>query len=116
LFKAGRRIYQLVAKEDRPSGVSQSRVFQILKEADLKPHKIEYWCGKSPDPEFESKMVNIIGLYLNPPQNALVLCVEENADTSAGQDSAIVALQSRNGTVSLIAALAAIPAKSSPTP
>jgi hypothetical protein len=41
-----------IAKE---IGISQSRVFQILKDADIKPHKIEYWCGKSPDPEFENK-------------------------------------------------------------
>ncbi|MGV8135447.1 MAG: hypothetical protein AB2L20_09545 [Mangrovibacterium sp.] len=47
---------QRIAKE---VGISQSRVFQILKEADLKPHKIEYWCGKSLDPEFETKMVTI---------------------------------------------------------
>ncbi len=56
-------------------GISQSKVHQILKQADLKPHKIDYWCGKSPDPEFESKMINIVGLYMNPPENALVLCV-----------------------------------------
>jgi putative transposase len=99
-------------------GMSQSRVFQILKEADLKPHKIEYWCGKSPDPEFESKMVNIIGLYLNPPQNALVLCVDEKTQIQAldrtqpllplqsGKPKRMTATYKRNGTVSLIAALA----------
>jgi transposase len=38
-----------IAKE---VGISQSKVFQILNQADLKPHKIEYWCGKSKDPEF----------------------------------------------------------------
>jgi transposase len=31
-------------------GISQSRVHDILARTDLKPHKIEYWCGKSPDP------------------------------------------------------------------
>jgi transposase len=99
-------------------GISQSRVFQILKEADLKPHKIEYWCGKSPDPEFESKMVNIVGLYLNPPQNALVLCVDEKTQIQAldrtqpllplrsGNPKRLTATYKRNGTVSLIAALA----------
>ncbi|MDZ7717404.1 MAG: hypothetical protein U5K72_01130 [Balneolaceae bacterium] len=46
--------------------MSQSWVSQILREADLKPHKTDYWCGKSPDPEFESKMIDIVGLYLNP--------------------------------------------------
>lgn len=104
-----------IAKE---VGMSQSRVFQILKEAGLKPHKVEYWCGKSPDPEFESKMINIVGLYLNPPQNALVLCVDEKTQIQAldrsqpllplrsGNPKRLTATYKRNGTVSLIASLA----------
>jgi transposase len=104
-----------IAKE---IGISQSRVFQILKEADLKPHKIEYWCGKSPDPEFESKMINIVGLYMKPPENAIVLCVDEKTQIQAldrtqpelplkaGNPKRQTATYKRNGTVSLIAALA----------
>jgi hypothetical protein len=53
-------------------GISQTKVHQILKKADLKPHKTEYCCGKSPDPEFEQKMFNIVGLYMNPPENVIV--------------------------------------------
>lgn len=98
-------------------GISQSKVFHILKQADLKPHKTEYWCGKSPDPEFESKMINIIGLYMNPPVNALVLCVDEKTQIQAldrtqpllplkaGKPQRMTATYKRNGTVSLIAAL-----------
>ena len=104
-----------IAKE---IGISQSRVHQILKEADIKPHKIEYWCGKSPDPEFESKMVNIVGLYMKPPENAIVLCVDEKTQIQAldrtqpelplkaGNPKRLTATYKRNGTVSLIAALA----------
>ncbi len=104
-----------IAKE---IGISQSKVFQILKEADLKPHKIEYWCGKSPDPEFEEKMINIVGLYMNPPENAMVLCVDEKTQIQAldrtqpelplrvGNPKRLTATYKRNGTVSLIAALA----------
>ena len=104
-----------IAKE---VGISQSRVFQILKETDLKPHKIEYWCGKSPDPEFEAKMINIVGLYMNPPENAIVLCVDEKTQIQAldrsqpllplkpGHPRRLTATYKRNGTVSLIAALA----------
>jgi putative transposase len=104
-----------IAKE---VGISQSKVFQILKEADLKPHKIEYWCGKSPDPEFEAKMINIVGLYMNPPENAIVLCVDEKTQIQAldrtqpllplrkGQPRRYTATYKRNGTVALIAALA----------
>lgn len=99
-------------------GISQSKVHQILKKADLKPHKIEYWCGKSPDPEFEAKMFNIVGLYMNPPENALVLCVDEKTQIQALDRTQLVlplrekapkrltATYKRNGTVALIAALA----------
>ncbi len=99
-------------------GISQSKVHQILKQADLKPHKIEYWCGKSPDPEFEEKMMNIVGLYMNPPENAVVLCVDEKTqiqaldrtqpilDLKSGHPKRLTATYKRNGTVALIAALA----------
>lgn len=99
-------------------GISQSKVFQILKQADLKPHKIEYWCGKSPDPEFEEKMMNIVGLYMNPPENAVVLCLDEKTQIQAldrtqpllplkaGRPKRLTATYKRNGTVALIAALA----------
>jgi len=104
-----------IAKE---IGISQSKVFQILKQADLKPHKIEYWCGKSRDPEFEQKMLNVVGLYMNPPENALVISVDEKTQIQAldrtqpelplrkGNPKRQTATYKRNGTVSLIAALA----------
>lgn len=99
-------------------GISQSKVHQILKQADLKPHKIDYWCGKSPDPEFESKMINIVGLYMNPPENAIVLCVDEKTQIQAldrtqpilplkeKAPKRLTATYKRNGTIALIAALA----------
>jgi len=99
-------------------GISQSKVHQILKEADLKPHKIEYWCGKSPDPEFEEKMIAIVGLYMDPPENAVVLCVDEKTQIQAldrtqpelplrsGNPKRLTTTYKRNGTVALIAALA----------
>lgn len=99
-------------------GMSQSKVQSLLKQADLKPHKIDYWCGKSTDPEFESKLVNIIGLYMNPPENALVLSVDEKTQIQAldrtqpllplrvGTPKRLTTTYKRNGTVALIAALA----------
>ena len=99
-------------------GISQSKVFQILKQADLKPHKVDYWCGKSTDPEFEEKMLNIVGLYMNPPENALVLSVDEKTQIQAldrtqpelplstGRPKRQTTTYKRNGTVALIAALA----------
>ena len=99
-------------------GISQKKVHQILKDADLKPHKTQYWCGKSPDPEFEAKMLEIVGLYMNPPENAMVLCVDEKTQVQAldrtqpelplqtGKPKRQTTTYKRNGTVSLIAALA----------
>lgn len=103
-----------IAKE---FGMSQSTVQQILKSHDLKPHKVEYWCGKSTDPEFEEKMLNVVGLYMNPPENALVLSVDEKTQIQAldrsqpelplrsGNPKRLTATYKRHGTVSLIAAL-----------
>ncbi len=103
-----------IAKE---LGMSQSKVHHILKENELKPHKVDYWCGKSTDPEFEEKMLNIVGLYLNPPENALVLCVDEKTQMQAldrtqpelplraGNPKRLTATYKRHGTASLIAAL-----------
>ena len=103
-----------IAKE---LGMSQSTVQGILKSHDLKPHKVEYWCGKSTDPEFEEKMLNVVGLYMNPPENALVLSVDEKTQIQAldrsqpelplraGNPKRLTATYKRNGTVSLIAAL-----------
>jgi transposase len=99
-------------------GISASKVNKILKEHDLKPHKVEYWCGKSTDPEFESKMLNIVGLYMNPPENAIVLCVDEKTQIQAldrtqpelplrhGNPRRLTATYKRNGVVNLIASLA----------
>lgn len=103
-----------IAKE---LGMSQSTVQGILSSHDLKPHKVEYWCGKSTDPEFEKKMLNVIGLYMNPPENALVISVDEKTQIQAldrsqpelplrsGNPKRLTATYKRNGTVSLIAAL-----------
>lgn len=99
-------------------GISQSKVHKILKEHDLKPHKVDYWCVKSTDPEFESKMLNIVGLYMNPPENAIVLCVDEKTQIQAldrtqpelplrqGNAKRLTATYKRNGVVNLIASLA----------
>lgn len=100
------------------TGISQSKVSKILLEAELRPHKTEYWCGISPDPDFEKKMIDIVGLYLNPPSNALVLSVDEKTQIQAldrtqpelpmkkGQNRKLTTTYKRNGVVNLIAALA----------
>ncbi|MBG0791705.1 MAG: IS630 family transposase [Desulfovibrionaceae bacterium] len=100
------------------TGFSVSTVHDILHSVDLKPHKVEHWCGKSPDPEFAAKQAAIIGLYMEPPANALVLCVDEKSQIQAvdrpqpllpmrpGEPKRLTATYKRNGTTCLLAALA----------
>ena len=60
----------------------RSTVHQILVSSNLQPHRIRTFTF-SPDPEFETKLLDIVGLYLNPPENALVLCVDEKTGIQA---------------------------------
>ena len=59
-----------------------STVHQILVNSHLQPHRIRTFTF-SPDPDFEAKLLDIVGLYLNPPENALVLCVDEKTGIQA---------------------------------
>jgi transposase len=100
------------------TGFSVGAVHGILKAGDLKPHKVSHWCGKSPDPEFAAKQTAIIGLYMDPPVNALVICVDEKSQIQAldrtqpllpmrpGNPRRLTATYKRNGTTCLLAALA----------
>jgi Integrase core domain. len=56
--------------------ISKSQLNQILNELDLKPHQFRTWL-QSKDPDFERKELKIIGLYMNPPENAVVISVDE---------------------------------------
>ena len=63
-------------------GLPRSTVHQILVASNLQPHRIRTFTF-SPDPDFEAKLLDIVGLYLNPPENALVLCVDEKTGIQA---------------------------------
>ena len=98
--------------------LGSTTVHRILNEGDIKPHKVDYWCGKSPDPEFEEKQAAILGLYLNPPNNALVISVDEKSQIQAldrtqpvlplmsGKPCRQTVTYKRHGTTCLLAALA----------
>lgn len=62
--------------------ISKSTVNRILLETDLKPHKVEMWLT-SKDPEFDEKCAQVVGLYMNPPENALVISVDEKTGMQA---------------------------------
>ena len=70
---------RLMAKYAR---VSRWQVQQVWQAADLKPHRIKGF-KLSQDPLFAEKVVDVVGLYLKPPQNALVLSVDEKTQIQA---------------------------------
>jgi transposase len=66
----------------RRVGISHTKVHQILQAHNLKPHLVKRFRG-SDDPDFEQKLEDIVGLYLNPPENAIVLCIDEKSQVQA---------------------------------
>ena len=64
------------------TGMSQSAVSRIWRAFALKPHQVETF-KLSPDPQFIDKVRDIVGLYLNPPEAAVVLCVDEKSQIQA---------------------------------
>ena len=68
-----------MAKE---SGLSKSTVGRIWKAFGLKPHRVDTF-KISTDPHFLDKVRDVVGLYLDPPEKALVLCVDEKSQIQA---------------------------------
>jgi transposase len=66
----------------RSEGMSQSAVSRIWRAFGLKPHIIQTW-KLSTDPQFIDKVRDVVGLYMSPPENALVLCVDEKSQIQA---------------------------------
>jgi len=64
------------------TGISKSTVARYLNAFQLKPHRVESF-KLSTDPLFIEKLRDVVGLYLNPPENALVLCVDEKSQCQA---------------------------------
>lgn len=100
----------------RHAGVSKTRVQQLWSQNDIKPH-VTRTFKLSRDPNFEPKFWDIVGLYLNPPQKALVLCCDEKSQCQAlertqpglplgvGHIRTATHDYTRHGTVTLFAAL-----------
>jgi transposase len=63
-------------------GISEASVRRIWHSHGLKPHRVESF-KISNDPEFAEKLDDIVGLYLNPPEHALALCVDEKSQIQA---------------------------------
>lgn len=64
------------------TGMSQSAIHRIWKAFGLQPHRQDTW-KLSKDPQFVAKVQDVVGLYLNPPERAVVLCVDEKSQIQA---------------------------------
>lgn len=97
-------------------GVSESTVGRIWREHGLKPHRVESF-KLSRDPMFAEKLEDIVGLYLSPPENAVVFSVDEKSQIQAldrtqpglplekGRAGTMTHDYKRNGATTLFAAL-----------
>jgi len=97
-------------------GISHSTVHRIWQAHALQPHRTTTFKFSN-DPDFEAKMADVVGLYLDPPERALVLCVDEKSQIQAlnrtqpilpmrpGLPARMTHDYKRNGTTSLFAAL-----------
>ena len=100
----------------REVGISPDSVHRIWRANDIKPHLVETF-KLSNDPRFEEKFWDVIGLYLDPPEKALVLCCDEKSQcqalerTQPGLPLGIGEIRTkthdykRHGTITLFAAL-----------
>lgn len=97
-------------------GLSAATVHRIWQKYGLQPHRVETFKF-SRDPEFDAKLADIVALYLDPPERALVLCVDEKSQIQAlnrtqpalpmwpGLPARMTHDYTRHGTTSLFAAL-----------
>jgi transposase len=97
-------------------GVSKATVNRIWQSHQIKPHRTKGF-KLSRDPQFLEKLTDVVGLYLNPPEKALVLCVDEKSQIQAldrtqpglplkkGRCGTLTHDYKRNGTTTLFAAL-----------
>jgi transposase len=97
-------------------GVSKNTIHRVWQEHQLKPHLTKSF-KLSRDPKFLEKLTDVVGIYLTPPQNAVVLCVDEKSQIQAldrtqpglplkpGRCGTFTHDYKRNGTTTLFAAL-----------
>lgn len=100
----------------RQVGVSPATVQRVWAARGLKPHLVKTF-KLSNDPRFEEKLIDVVGLYLAPPDNAIVLCLDEKSSVQAldrtqpslpmtkGRAATMTSDYKRNGTTTLFAAL-----------
>jgi len=106
----------------KAQGLSEATIRRIWKQHNLKPHLVKTFT-LSRDKHFLEKLVDVVGLYLNPPDKSLVLCVDEKSQIQAldrtqpglpmkkGRCGTMTHDYKRNGTTTLFAALSMLDGK-----
>ncbi len=106
----------------KAQGLSEATIRRIWKQHDLKPHLVKTF-KLSRDKQFVEKLQDIVGLYLNPPDKSLILCVDEKSQIQAldrtqpglpmkkGRLGTQTHDYKRNGTTTLFAALSMLDGK-----
>ncbi|MGH9486950.1 MAG: IS630 family transposase [Terriglobales bacterium] len=97
--------------------ISASQIGRILAADDVRPHKVDGWLTRKDSPEFWERAADVCGLYLSPPENAVVLSIDEKTGIQAksrkhpttpvapGRPARREFEYKRHGTASLLAAL-----------
>lgn len=78
--RRGRWTYEELAAE---VGMSASHAHAILAAADIKPHLTEYWVMSELSPAFDAQAAEVCGLYLDPPENTIVVSIDEKTGIQA---------------------------------
>jgi len=103
-------------------GVSKSTINRVWQSHGLQPHRTKQF-KLSRDPQFLEKLTDVVGLYLNPPEKALVLCIDEKSQIQAldrtqpglplkkGRCGTMTHDYKRNGTTTLFAAIEVVQGK-----
>jgi transposase len=113
---AGKSTHYSIRTAADATGVSRSTVQRVWSGRGLKPHRVASF-KVSTDPDFEKKLVDVVGLYMDPPDNAVVISVDEKSQIQAldrtqpglpikpGRAGTMTHDYKRNGTTTLFAAL-----------
>ena len=64
-------------------GMSESQAHEILRAAEIKPHLLEQWVMSELGPDFDAQAAEVCGLYLDPPEGALVVSIDEKTGIQA---------------------------------
>jgi len=98
-------------------GMSESQAHAILRAAEIRPHLTQQWVMSALGPDFDAQAAEVCGLYLDPPENAIVLSIDEKTSIAARQPARPDTLPApgrparrdseyiRHGTTNLFAAL-----------